>query len=169
MAGQKTVPMSDYFSLFIVSSDFIQIRYEGGHLRANIMYYHIYLYHGSKYNYYCVITQILQNGQTLGQFFELLYVHHHLSFSTHVWHMIYPSTKLCNFFCGHSHSHSKPKSSPKSTTIMITNPDSHPRSPISWCPTTSWSFIIFHFVYMPYFPWWLPTSTNYSHSLIIGG
>ena len=25
MAGQKTVPMSDYFSLFIVSSDFIQI------------------------------------------------------------------------------------------------------------------------------------------------
>ena len=25
MVGQKTVPMSDYFSLFIVSSDFIQI------------------------------------------------------------------------------------------------------------------------------------------------
>ena len=25
IAGQKTVPMSDYFSLFIVSSDFIQI------------------------------------------------------------------------------------------------------------------------------------------------
>ena len=65
------------------------------------------------------------------------YVHHHLSFSTHVWHMIYPSTKLYNFFCGHSHSHFKPKSSPKSTTIMITNPDSHPCSPISWCPTTS--------------------------------
>ena len=38
-----------------------------------MMYYHIYLYHGSKYNYYCVITQTLQNGQTLGQFFELLY------------------------------------------------------------------------------------------------
>ena len=33
----------------------------------------MYLYHGSKYNYYCVITQTLQNGQTLGQFFELLY------------------------------------------------------------------------------------------------
>ena len=39
-----------------------------------MMYYHIYLYHGRKYNYYCVITQTLQNGQTLGQFFELLYV-----------------------------------------------------------------------------------------------
>ena len=38
------------------------------------MYYHMYLYHGSKYNYYCVITQTLQNGQTLGQFFELLYI-----------------------------------------------------------------------------------------------
>ena len=25
IAGQKTVPLSDYFSLFIVSSDFIQI------------------------------------------------------------------------------------------------------------------------------------------------
>ena len=37
------------------------------------MYYHIYLYHGNKYNYHCVITQTLQNGQTLGQFFELLY------------------------------------------------------------------------------------------------
>ena len=73
MAGQKTVPMSDYFSLFIVSSDFIQIGQVGGHLKANMMYYHIYLYHGSKYNYYCVITQTLQNGQTLGQFFELLY------------------------------------------------------------------------------------------------
>ena len=72
IAGQKTVPMSDYFSLFIVSSDFIQIGYVGGHLKANMMYYHIYLYHGSKYNYYCVITQTLQNGQTLGQFFELL-------------------------------------------------------------------------------------------------
>ena len=46
----------------------------GGHLKANMMYYHIYLYHGIKYNYYCVITQTLQNGQTLGQFFELLYV-----------------------------------------------------------------------------------------------
>ena len=46
----------------------------GGHLKANMMYYHIYLYHGSKYNCYCVITQTLQNGQTLGQFFELLYV-----------------------------------------------------------------------------------------------
>ena len=46
----------------------------GDHLKANMMYYHIYLYHGSEYNYYCVITQTLQNGQTLGQFFELLYV-----------------------------------------------------------------------------------------------
>ena len=46
----------------------------GGHLKANMMYYHIYLYHSSKYNYHCVITQILQNGQTLGQFFELLYL-----------------------------------------------------------------------------------------------
>ena len=46
----------------------------GGHLKAKMMYYHIYLYHGNKYNYYCVITQTLQNGQTLGQFFELLYV-----------------------------------------------------------------------------------------------
>ena len=42
-------------------------------MRANIMYYHIYLYHGNKCNYHCVITQTLQNGQTLGQFFELLY------------------------------------------------------------------------------------------------
>ena len=42
-------------------------------MKANMMYYHIYLYHGNKYNYYCVITQTLQNGQTLGQFFELLY------------------------------------------------------------------------------------------------
>ena len=40
-----------------------------------MMYYHICLYHGSKYNYYCVITQTLQNGQTFGQFFELLYMH----------------------------------------------------------------------------------------------
>ena len=72
MAGQKTVPMSDYFSLFIVSSDFIQIWYVGARLRANMMYYHIYLYHGNKHNYHCVITQTLQNGQTLGQFFELL-------------------------------------------------------------------------------------------------
>ena len=47
----------------------------GAHLRANMMYYHIYLYHGNKCNYHCVITQTLQNGQTLGQFFELLYVH----------------------------------------------------------------------------------------------
>ena len=45
----------------------------GAHLRANMMYYHIYLYHGNKCNYHCVITQTLQNGQTLGQFFELLY------------------------------------------------------------------------------------------------
>ena len=45
----------------------------GARLRANIMYYHIYLYHGNKHNYHCVITQTLQNGQTLGQFFELLY------------------------------------------------------------------------------------------------
>ena len=73
MAGQKTVPMSDYFSLFIVSSDFIQIGEVGARLRANMMYYHIYLYHGNKCNYHCVITQTLQNGQTLGQFFELLY------------------------------------------------------------------------------------------------
>ena len=72
MAGQKTVPMSDYFSLFIVSSDFIQNGQVGGHLKANMMYYHIYLYHGNKYNYHCAITQTLQNGQTLGQFFELL-------------------------------------------------------------------------------------------------
>ena len=74
MVGQKTVPMSDYFHLFIVSSDFIQNGYVGGHLKANMIYYHIYLYHGNKYNYHCVITQTLQNGQTLGQFFELLYV-----------------------------------------------------------------------------------------------
>ena len=46
----------------------------GGILKANMMYYHIYLYHGNKYNYHCVITQTLQNGQTLGQFFELLYI-----------------------------------------------------------------------------------------------
>ena len=39
------------------------------------MYYHIYLYHSNKYNYHCVMTQTLQNGQTLGQFFELLYVY----------------------------------------------------------------------------------------------
>ena len=39
------------------------------------MYYHIYLYNGNKYNYHFVITQTLQNGQTLGQFFELLYIH----------------------------------------------------------------------------------------------
>ena len=45
----------------------------GACLRANMMYYHIYLYHGNKCNYHCVITQTLQNGQTLGQFFELLY------------------------------------------------------------------------------------------------
>ena len=38
------------------------------------MYYHIYLYHGNKFNYHCVITWTLQNGQTLGQFFELLYL-----------------------------------------------------------------------------------------------
>ena len=43
-------------------------------MRANMMYYHIYLYHGNKHNYHYVITQTLQNGQTLGQFFELLYV-----------------------------------------------------------------------------------------------
>ena len=66
--------MSDYFSLFIVSSDFIQNGQVGGNLKANMMYYHIYLYHGNKYNYHCVITQTLQNGQTLGQFFELLYL-----------------------------------------------------------------------------------------------
>ena len=40
----------------------------GSHLKANIMYYHKYLYHGNKYNYHCVITWTLQNGQTLGQF-----------------------------------------------------------------------------------------------------
>ena len=56
----------------------------GGHLKAKMMYYHIYLCLGNKYNHYCVITQTLQNGQTLGQFFELLYVivptvHSHLS------------------------------------------------------------------------------------------
>ena len=45
----------------------------GGHFKAKMVYYHIYLYHGNKYNYHCVITQTLQNGQTLGQFFELLY------------------------------------------------------------------------------------------------
>ena len=56
------------------------------------------------------------------------YVHHHLSFSTCVWHMIYPPTKLYNFFRGCSCSCSNPKSSPKSTTITITNPDSHPHS-----------------------------------------
>ena len=44
-----------------------------GHLKANMMYYHIYLLHGNKYTYHCVITQTLQNGQTLVQFFELLY------------------------------------------------------------------------------------------------
>ena len=43
-------------------------------MKANMMYYHIYLYYGNKYNYHCVITQTLQNGQTLGQFFELLYI-----------------------------------------------------------------------------------------------
>ena len=45
----------------------------GDHLKSNMMYYDIYLYHGNKYTYHCVITQTLQNGQTLGQFFELLY------------------------------------------------------------------------------------------------
>ena len=45
----------------------------GVHLKANMMYYHVYLLHGNKYTYHCVITQPLQNGQTLGQFFELLY------------------------------------------------------------------------------------------------
>ena len=45
----------------------------GGLLKANMTCYHIYLYHGNKYNYHCVITQTLQNSQTLGQFFELLY------------------------------------------------------------------------------------------------
>ena len=34
----------------------------GNLLKANMMYYHIYLYHGNKYNYHCVITQTLQNG-----------------------------------------------------------------------------------------------------------
>ena len=43
-------------------------------MKANMMHYHIYLYHGNKYNYHCVITQTLQNGQTLGQFFGLLYI-----------------------------------------------------------------------------------------------
>ena len=38
-----------------------------------MMYYHIYLLHGNKYTYHCVITQTIQNGQTLQQFFELLY------------------------------------------------------------------------------------------------
>ena len=42
----------------------------------NIMYYNIYLYHGNNNTYHCVITQPLQNGQTLGQFFELLYPLH---------------------------------------------------------------------------------------------
>ena len=37
MPDQKTLPMSDYFSLFIVSSEFIQIGYMGGHLKANMM------------------------------------------------------------------------------------------------------------------------------------
>ena len=55
MLGQKTVPMSDYFSLSILSSDFIQIGW-GDRLKASMMYYHIYLYHGNKYNYHCVIT-----------------------------------------------------------------------------------------------------------------
>ena len=72
MAGQKAVLMSDYFILFIVLSDFIQIGYVWDHLKANMIYYHIYLCHGNNYNQHCVITQTLQIGQTSGLFFELL-------------------------------------------------------------------------------------------------
>ena len=59
------------------------------------MYYHMYLYHGNKYTYHCVITQTLQNGQTLGQFFELLYAMPYDLISWHWYHDSSSNVAMC--------------------------------------------------------------------------
>jgi hypothetical protein len=43
-------------------------------MKANMVYYQIYLFQSNTFVYHCVINQTLQDGQTLGQFFEPLYV-----------------------------------------------------------------------------------------------
>jgi hypothetical protein len=42
-------------------------------MKANMVYYKIHLFQSNTFVYHCVINQTLQNGQTLGQFFEPLY------------------------------------------------------------------------------------------------
>jgi hypothetical protein len=42
-------------------------------MKANMVYYQIYLFQSNTFVYHCVINQTLQNGQTLGQFLEQLY------------------------------------------------------------------------------------------------
>ena len=43
-------------------------------MKANMVYYKIHLFQSNTFVYHCVINQTLQNGQTLGQFFEPLYI-----------------------------------------------------------------------------------------------
>ena len=42
-------------------------------MKVNMVYYQIHLFQSNTFVYHCIINQTLQNGQTLGQFFERLY------------------------------------------------------------------------------------------------
>ena len=65
-------------------------------MKANMVYYNIHLFQSNTFVYHCVINQTLQNGQTLGQFFEPLYIicpilikSQHISqlcHRLHIWH-----------------------------------------------------------------------------------
>jgi len=57
-----------------VSSVFIQIKWVLGHSKANMVYYQVYLFQSNTSTCHCVTSQIVWNSQTLGQFFEPLYI-----------------------------------------------------------------------------------------------
>lgn len=70
--GQKPVPMSDCFILFIVSLVSVQIEQVLGHSKANMAYFQVYLSQGDTCTCHCATSQIVWNSQTSRQFFELL-------------------------------------------------------------------------------------------------
>ena len=74
MEGQKTVPMSGHFILFITPSVLIRITYSKAGLQAKMKYYDIGFLWNIMSHGCSDMNQSLQNSQTLGQFFEPLYM-----------------------------------------------------------------------------------------------
>src|SRR3981081_3002329 len=81
MVGQKTVPMSEYFKLFITLSVFIQIRHIRHQFEAKMQYYHTHFLHDIILGLGLEKSETIQNSETLGQFLGPLYVQIYIKYT----------------------------------------------------------------------------------------